>query len=134
MNCKTEGIYWVVIQSYNDKISKSLQTKVFKITGSEFEQDTCIIDGKVESFGLPYLRFWETKRNIRSIDLIERLKEFKRLKFKIVRFTDKQFGMQGGHVIGSPNVKNVLFGTFTYGTNIVPITELQHKRIIKINF
>lgn len=75
--CKLEGIKWVVIKS-NKKVSKNLAAKINRI------RNVSVIDN--------YLYFYGLKSEAKN-RAVEVLKTYKKLKFEVVEFYDKQFGL-----------------------------------------
>lgn len=129
--CKLNNVDWVVIKS-NKKISKNLGRKINKIRNSS------TIDNRIY--------FWRLKKDFQN-EILEVLKKYKKQKFEIVSFTDRQFGLslnfwQGGNVeVFNTNVEKLPLSKKFYWNNdlselltVTPITKKQFENIIYINF
>ena len=127
--CKLESIKWAVIKS-NQNISKTLTAKLSKVRFGSTQENT---------FSFYYFND-EDFNNI-----VETLKTYKKQKFEVVRFYDKQFGLtlnswNGFSVEYSEKVSKLplsnIFSWFDNKSNrvsITPITQKQFNNIIKIN-
>lgn len=125
--CKLERIYWIVIKT-NKPISKRLINKISKVRTIHFTDN-------VLSFF--YIEDNEFK------DIVSILKEYKKTKFEVVKFTDKQFGLSLNFWNGIDKEKidklPLKHRFYWYEENnklqtVTPITEKQFNNIIKINF
>ena len=128
--CKLNNIEWIVIKS-DKKISKNLGRKINKIRNSS------IIDNRIY--------FWRLKKDFQN-EILEVLKKYKKQKFEIVSFTDKQFGLslnfwKGSNIeVFNSNVEKLPLSKKFYWNNdlselitVTPITKKQFQNIIYIN-
>jgi hypothetical protein len=128
--CKLNNIEWIVIKS-DKKISKNLGRKINKIRNSS------IIDNRIY--------FWRLKKDFQN-EILEILNQYKKQKFEIVGFTDKQFGLSlnfwkgGNFEVFNSNIKKLPLSKKFYWNNdlselitVTPITKKQFESIIYIN-
>lgn len=128
--CKLNNIEWIVIKS-DKKISKNLGRKINKIRNSS------IIDNRIY--------FWRLKKDFQN-EILEILKQYKKQKFEVVGFTDKQFGLslnfwKGSNIeVFNSNVEKLPLSKKFYWNNdlselitVTPITKKQFENIIYIN-
>jgi len=127
--CKLEGIFWVIIKS-EKPISKDLEKKLSKIRHGSCRENI--------------YSFYYTNEVSYYLSL-KLLKKYRKRKFEVVRFTDKQFGLtvnywkpkEKGFVF--PILKLPLKKVFLWFTenqeqiSITPITTKQFNEIVYIN-
>lgn len=119
---------WVVIKS-NTTISKSLSKKLNKIRFGGTQKNT-------------FSFYYTKKQDLEKI--LSLLKSFKRQKFEVVEFTDKQFGLSinsfnptsqsfENQVSKLPLSNKFFWFEGSYKQTVTPITKRQFDNIIKIN-